>query len=111
MNGDYDPVDTLAGPPRRSLLRPLLVPGVAFLLGVGAMGYSLVHWEAAARIVGIAHRAEQPPNVVPPGGPAAGFVETPPGPKRPPPVAPPPAAIAAAPQNPPPAAQPDDAPE
>ena len=54
MNGDYDPVDTRMGPRRRSLLAWLVVPGLAFLLGLGAMGYLLAHWNAAARVIGVA---------------------------------------------------------
>jgi hypothetical protein len=54
MNGDYDPVDTRIGPTgRRSWLGWLLVPGIAFLLGLGAMGYLLAHWDAAARVIGV----------------------------------------------------------
>jgi len=60
MNGDYDPVET--HPPRRSWLRPLILPGVAFLLGLGAMGYILGHWQAGARALGIVPPA--PPPVV-----------------------------------------------
>jgi hypothetical protein len=55
MNGDYDPVDTYgAQPRRRSWLRALILPGIAFVLGLGAMGYILGHWEAGARALGIA---------------------------------------------------------
>ena len=55
MNGDYEPVDTYgAQPRRRSWLRALILPGVAFVLGLGAMGYVLGHWEAGARALGIA---------------------------------------------------------
>lgn len=57
MNGDYDPVDSYAGPPRRPWLRPLIVPGIAFLLGLAAMGYLLGQWDAAARALGIAPAA------------------------------------------------------
>jgi hypothetical protein len=54
MNGDYDPVDTYgAQKRRRTWLRALILPGVAFLLGLGAMGYILGHWEAGARALGI----------------------------------------------------------
>ena len=52
MNGDYDPVETYK--PRRAWLRPLILPGIAFLLGLGAMGYLLGHWDAGARALGIA---------------------------------------------------------
>jgi len=54
MNGDYDPVDPYAAQQRRSWWRALILPGVAFLLGLGAMGYILGHWEAGARALGIA---------------------------------------------------------
>jgi len=54
MNGDYDPVDTAAPPRRGSWFRPLIIPLVAFLLGLGAMGYILARWDAAARVVGVA---------------------------------------------------------
>jgi hypothetical protein len=62
MNGDYDPAEMESGPPRRSMLRWLVVPGVAFVLGLGAMGYLLAHWNAAARVIGVAPPA--PPPVV-----------------------------------------------
>jgi len=68
MNGDYDPVETY--PPRRTWLRPLILPGVAFLLGLGAMGYLLGHWDAGARALGIA----------PPPAPAPVVVQRPPPP-------------------------------
>ena len=48
MNGDYDPVDSPAVR-RGSWFRPLIIPLVAFLLGLGAMGYILARWDAAAR--------------------------------------------------------------
>jgi hypothetical protein len=74
MNGDYDPVDLRDGPPpRRSLVRVLAVPGMAFLLGLGAMGYLLGHWDAGARLIGIAPEpppapivATAPPAALPP---------------------------------------------
>ncbi len=76
MNGDYDPYDAQTAPPRRSLLRWLIVPAIAFLLGLGAMGYLLAHWNSAARMLGVAPAppprpiviAEPaPPPTVPPG--------------------------------------------
>ncbi|HYN45260.1 MAG TPA: hypothetical protein VES64_01060 [Allosphingosinicella sp.] len=54
MNGEYDPYDAGTAPPRRSVLRWLIVPAIAFLLGLGAMGYLLSHWNAAARVIGVA---------------------------------------------------------
>ena len=71
MSGDFDPVDTYGAAPRRSLWRPLLIPIVAFVLGLGAMGYLLGHWETGARALGIV--AEPRPVVevaAPPPAPA-----------------------------------------
>ncbi len=61
MNGDYDPLDADAGRPRRSLLRALVVPGLAFLLGLGAMGYILSTWDTAAQVIGVTPRPAPPP--------------------------------------------------
>ena len=63
MNGDYDPLDVETGPPRRSMLRRLIVPGLAFVLGLGAMGYVLSHWDAAARVIGVAPPPAPAPEV------------------------------------------------
>jgi hypothetical protein len=57
MNGDYDPIETAPLPPRRPWLRKAALPAIAFLLGLGAMGYLLAHWEAGARFLGIAPQA------------------------------------------------------
>jgi hypothetical protein len=58
MSGDYDPIETVAvGPPHRPWLRKAAMPGIAFLLGLGVMGYLLAHWEAGARLLGIAPAA------------------------------------------------------
>lgn len=65
MNGDYDPIEPAPLPPRRPLLRKAAVPAIAFLLGLGVMGYLLAHWEAGARLLGIA-AAEQPKQDRPP---------------------------------------------
>jgi hypothetical protein len=64
MNGDYDPIEPAPLPPRRPLLRKAAVPAIAFLLGLGVMGYLLAHWEAGARLLGIA-AAEPAPQVAP----------------------------------------------
>jgi hypothetical protein len=66
MNGDYDTVDTYgAQPRRRSWLRALILPGVAFVLGLGAMGYILGHWQSGARALGIGPEAAPAPIVEP----------------------------------------------
>jgi hypothetical protein len=59
MNGDYDPIEAPPLPPRRPFLRKMALPAIAFLLGLGVMGYLLAHWEAGARLLGIA--AAEPP--------------------------------------------------
>jgi len=53
MNGDYDPIGPNGPAARRPLLRLLLIPGIAFLLGLGAMGYMLANWDGAARAIGV----------------------------------------------------------
>ncbi|MBV9884481.1 MAG: hypothetical protein JO276_15845 [Sphingomonadaceae bacterium] len=68
MNGEYDPVDPYAPPRRRGWASALLLPGVAFLLGLGVMGYVLGHWQAGARALGIV--AEPAPAVEPAPEPA-----------------------------------------
>lgn len=64
MNGDYDPIEPAPLPPRRPFLRKMALPAIAFLLGLGVMGYLLAHWEAGARLLGIA-AAEPPPQAAP----------------------------------------------
>ncbi|HWT12543.1 MAG TPA: hypothetical protein VN231_07305 [Allosphingosinicella sp.] len=55
MNGDYDRAEEEAvAPRRRGLLAYLLLPGLFFLLGLGAMGWILSRWDAGARMIGIA---------------------------------------------------------
>jgi hypothetical protein len=61
MSVDYDPIDSYAQAQRRSWVRPLILPIAAFVLGLGAMGYILAHWEAGARALGI---VPQPPPAV-----------------------------------------------
>jgi len=72
MNGEYDPVDVYgAQARRRTWLRALILPGVAFLLGLGAMGYLIGHWEAGARALGVAPAPPPPEPAAPPlPGPA-----------------------------------------
>lgn len=53
MTMEYEPVHTSAAQ-RRSLLPLLILPGIAFLLGLLAMGWLLANWDAAARFVGVA---------------------------------------------------------
>ena len=65
MSGNYDPLDIDAGPLRRSVLRRLIAPGLAFLLGLGAMGYLLAHWDAAARVIGVAPQPASRPQCHP----------------------------------------------
>jgi hypothetical protein len=64
MNGDYDPIEPAPLPPRRPFLRKMALPAIAFLLGLGVMGYLLAHWQAGARLLGVA-AAEPAPQVAP----------------------------------------------
>ena len=65
MNGDYDPIETAPLPHRRPFLRKAAVPAICFLLGLGVMGYLLAHWQAGARLLGIAE-AEPAAQTAPP---------------------------------------------
>jgi hypothetical protein len=76
---EYDPATTLR--PRRSLLSMLLIPLLAFLAGIAAMGWLLVRWTVAAQFLGIA-----PPPPPAPQQPTTVTVE--PAPVQPPMVAP-----------------------
>lgn len=62
---EYEPVDTRTRP-RRTLLSMLLLPGIAFILGIAAMGWLLTKWGAAAAWLGV-----QPPAPAPVTPPAA----------------------------------------
>ena len=57
---DYDRFDD-APAPRRRLLTYLLLPGLFFLLGLGAMGWLLSRWEGGAQMLGIAQPAASAP--------------------------------------------------
>jgi len=62
MPAVYDPTPSAEEEPqRRRWLLVLAVPLACFLLGLGAMGWLLSHWEAGARVLGI---APEPPSVV-----------------------------------------------
>jgi hypothetical protein len=91
MNGDFDPVGTYATPLQRSSrawLRSLIIPSIAFLLGLGAMGYMLARWDAAARVIGVRAQPEPsaelvaPPAAVTPA-PQPEIVTLPPGSEEP----------------------------
>jgi hypothetical protein len=77
MNGDYDPLDSPAVR-RGAWFRPLILPLVAFLLGLGAMGYILARWDAAARVVGVAPTPPPAALAAPPALPPAQAVAAPP---------------------------------
>jgi len=57
---EYEPVDTRTRP-RRSLLSVLLLPGIAFILGIAAMGWLLTKWGAAAAWMGVQPAPAAPP--------------------------------------------------
>jgi hypothetical protein len=61
MSADYGTVDGDAR--RRSRLSMLLLPGLAFLAGLIAMGWILANWSSAAAYIGVAPKA--PTTVVP----------------------------------------------
>jgi hypothetical protein len=67
--------------PRRSLASLLVLPLVAFLLGLAAMGWLLSHWSAPARWLGLAQEQS-----------AAAAPAQPPAPAQPQPAPPPPVA-------------------
>jgi hypothetical protein len=51
---DYVPGETMAAKPRRPLLPLLILPLIAFLLGLAAMGWLLSRWDRGAALLGIA---------------------------------------------------------
>ncbi len=67
---DYERVDSTARP-RRSLLSVLLLPTIAFLLGLAAMGWLLTRWDAAAAYLGIAPAPQAQVAPAPQPAPAA----------------------------------------
>ena len=56
---EYEPAQTLRA--RRPLLSLLLLPLLAFVAGLAAMGWILVRWTAAAQFLGIAPEPPPPP--------------------------------------------------
>ncbi|HEY0028526.1 MAG TPA: hypothetical protein VGC35_11705 [Allosphingosinicella sp.] len=66
---EYVPGDTVAGAkPKRPLWTLLVIPLIAFLLGIAAMGWLLSRWERGAELLGIAptpaaQAAAAPPQV------------------------------------------------
>lgn len=52
MSSDFYQAESEGKRPR-SLLTLLIVPLVAFLAGIGAMGWLLVNWDDAARVIGV----------------------------------------------------------
>ena len=56
---EYEPAQTLRA--RRPLLSLLLLPLLAFVAGLAAMGWLLVRWTAAAQFLGIAPEPPPPP--------------------------------------------------
>ena len=64
---------------RRSRMSMLILPLIAFLLGLAAMGWLLANWQAAARYVGVAPQTvvQRPPAPTPAPAAEARPVETP----------------------------------
>jgi hypothetical protein len=50
---DYVPGETMAAKPRRPLLPLLILPLIAFLLGLAAMGWLLSRWDRGAVLLGV----------------------------------------------------------
>lgn len=64
MRMDYERVDSgRAG--KRSLLGIAIAPLIAFVAGVAAMGWLLVHWDAAASFLGVRPAAPPPEQAAP----------------------------------------------
>lgn len=54
-SADYEPVEGKKQVSRRrAWLSALLIPGIAFLLGLAAMGWALARWDDVARALGVA---------------------------------------------------------
>jgi hypothetical protein len=59
MNMDYEPALDGANRPRRRLLPLILLPLIAFILGVAAMAWALTRWDRAAEWLGVAPQVVQ----------------------------------------------------
>jgi hypothetical protein len=84
MNADYEPVDVRTER-RRPWTARLIVPALAFLLGLAMMAWLLSRWDDAARFVGIGPAAETPELADEPGEEpelAPEIVSPPPGAER-----------------------------
>ena len=81
MNGEHDHGPMLEAPPARRLWPYILLPGLFFLLGLAAMGWTLAQWEGGARMLGI---APEPPAPAPERTPIV--VEQAPQPRAAPPA-------------------------
>ena len=78
MSTHYDRMDAEAASPRRRLTAMLIIPAIAFIAGIAAMGWILTRWDSAAAFLGVAPEAE-PVAVAQPVGPE----EPPPAPNEP----------------------------
>lgn len=85
MNAQIEPVET-AAPRRRPWAYGLILPGIAFLLGLIAMGLLMTRWDAAAQFLGLRpampEAAAPLEPVIPPQQPAAATSETSAGTER-----------------------------
>lgn len=70
MTMDYERYEPVAASTRRSLPRLLIIPLLAFLIGIAAMGWLLTRWDGAARLIGLQER-QQPVKAAPAPQPAA----------------------------------------
>src|SRR5687767_15204570 len=67
MNSHYDQIEATGAPPRRSLLSLLIIPLIAFVAGIAAMGWLLTQWTGGAALLGVAPRTpvSAPPTAAP----------------------------------------------
>jgi hypothetical protein len=67
MNSHYDQIEATGAPPRRSLLSLLIIPLIAFVAGIAAMGWLLTQWTGGAALLGVAPRTpvSAPPAAAP----------------------------------------------
>lgn len=85
MSTQYDRVDGSVARPRRPFLSLMIIPVIAFIAGIAAMGWILTQWTGAAGFIGITPKAAEPaPKVVqaPPPVTAQPVAQPAPAPQR-----------------------------
>ena len=65
MSTQHDRMDGSVARPRRPFLSLMIIPVIAFVAGIAAMGWILTQWTGAAGFIGITPKAAEPaPKVV-----------------------------------------------